>query len=166
MQLFADGAGDDFNPRSPCGERPSGISVGSEIYKISIHAPRVGSDPPCPPALSHRRDFNPRSPCGERLAKQRNSLLPRDISIHAPRVGSDCSDFRLVCWYQHFNPRSPCGERLPESVNNLCITIFQSTLPVWGATTMTISGSKTTQFQSTLPVWGATEGWDCWGNEV
>ena len=44
--------------------------------------------------------------------------------------------FVLTDTDRDFNPRSPCGERLPESVNNLFITTFQSTLPVWGATTM------------------------------
>ena len=57
----------DFNPRSPCGERPQGQRrVVSQIFDISIHAPRVGSD--------------------------RDDGYSRDgewISIHAPRVGSD-----------------------------------------------------------------------------
>ena len=64
------------------------------------------------PRRAKRRHFNPRSPCGERQ-----------------QFGSDGGDS-----FYNFNPRSPCGERLPVSVNNLCITIFQSTLPVWGAT--------------------------------
>ena len=36
--------------------------------------------------------------------------------------------------------------------------IFQSTLPVWGATTITLSYPARLPFQSTLPVWGATQG--------
>ena len=35
--------------------------------------------------------------------------------------------------------------------------VFQSTLPVWGATREEVSSSFTNWFQSTLPVWGATE---------
>ena len=81
----------DFNPRSPCGERPV------EARQVSL-----------------TYDFNPRSPCGERLdpphcarhAVRFQSTLPvwgatrlglhlrllvRRISIHAPRVGSDFS---------------------------------------------------------------------------
>ena len=78
----------NFNPRSPCGERPGllqtiatrngfqstlpvwGATLTWEHWKefmgISIHAPRVGSD----------------------REKARLSI-PGDISIHAPRVGSD-----------------------------------------------------------------------------
>ena len=56
----------DFNPRSPCGERP-GSHQGEVIpMVISIHAPRVGSDLRRCGRRSIRRNFNPRSPCGER----------------------------------------------------------------------------------------------------
>ena len=33
-----------------------------------------------------------------------------------------------------FNPRSPCGERRPSPSTKLAVVVFQSTLPVWGAT--------------------------------
>ncbi len=36
------------------------------------------------------------------------------------------------------------------------ITIFQSTLPVWGATVAETTTYIKYEFQSTLPVWGAT----------
>ena len=79
----------------------------------------------------------------------------------------------------HFNPRSPCGERQGRFVHVTPPVIFQSTLPVWGATAK--GGSRSccnayfnprspcgerlsdsspknswSVFQSTLPVWGAT----------
>ena len=34
----------NFNPRSPHGERPTAIAPAGEVLKISIHAPRMGSD--------------------------------------------------------------------------------------------------------------------------
>ena len=37
--------------------------------------------------------------------------------------------------FQHFNPRSPCGERRPIVLSRYPAFAFQSTLPVWGATT-------------------------------
>ena len=55
--------------------------------------------------------FNPRSPCGERP--------------FAPM-------FRAAMYY--FNPRSPCGERRPKTELSPIWTLFQSTLPVRGAT--------------------------------
>ena len=57
----------------------------------------------------------------------------------------------------YFNPRSPCGERpqLPEL--RPASSLFQSTLPVWGATRCITVHCSNFRFQSTLPVWGATE---------
>ena len=62
--------------------------VESEI-RISIHAPRVGSDNIYGHFRSRSRNFNPRSPCGERLDGNRYYKGGEIISIHAPRVGSD-----------------------------------------------------------------------------
>ena len=54
------------------------------------------------------------------------------------------------------NPRSPCGER-PSCKSLYLIPVkFQSTLPVWGATSGPVPRSNMLVFQSTLPVWGAT----------
>ena len=104
------------------------------VFRISIHAPRVGSD--------FIRFF-------------RTQAWP--ISIHAPRVGSDvlrqlqliqAKGFQstlpvwgatpiqqsLIPGTADFNPRSPCGERLTTKQTTLRKFLFQSTLPVWGAT--------------------------------
>ena len=56
------------------------------------------------------------------------------ISIHAPRVGSDVY-----------------------LVDRVIPMLFQSTLPVWGATKDRKGLEKVVKFQSTLPVWGATQ---------
>ena len=55
--------------------------------------------------------FNPRSPCGERLGL---ALTVRVLS--------------------NFNPRSPCGERRFDHALSLPSRLFQSTLPLRGAT--------------------------------
>ena len=166
-----------FNPRFPHGERrlrhalvcdirefqstlPAwGATFCQPIYEawltISIHAPRVGSDRRL--LLPTRRcafqstlpawgatttntifsvsfkNFNPRSPRGERRICCVIRTAP-DISIHAPRVGSDLSSFAVV----------------------VASTVFQSTLPAWGATRRLTARPSATAFQSTLPAWGAT----------
>ena len=80
----------NFNPRSPCGERPCS----------------------CPgPACCRCENFNPRSPCGERLRLGGAHGQARRISIHAPRVGSDSVTWHHRPRFSDFNPRSPCGER-------------------------------------------------------
>ena len=125
---------------------------------ISIHAPRVGSDFLTLTYDDEHLNFNPRSPCGERpgsdiyvvrkLVKFQSTLpvwgatysveretVDRYISIHAPRVGSD-TGINIVSAdvIQDFNPRSPCGERQNRRGRKVIMHIFQSTLPVWGAT--------------------------------
>ena len=103
----------DFNPRSPWGERPEKAQANLAAARISIHAPRGGSD-----AEFHLRYF-----------------AARRISIHAPRGGSDLvSSVITSATGRNFNPRSPWGERLPLLVLLPVKLIFQSTLPVGGAT--------------------------------
>ena len=58
------------------------------------------------------------------------------ISIHAPRVGSDYRKSITLYWSTDFNPRSPCGERHRQDRNEQSTGSFQSTLPVWGATSL------------------------------
>ena len=55
-----------------------------------------------------------------------------------------------------FNPRSPWGERRRTCLTHGCYAIFQSTLPVGGATKKTRHRISAGRFQSTLPVGGAT----------
>ena len=104
--------------------------------RISIHAPRVGSDPPTTPSPSKAGKFQSTLPVwgatktAEGVGNDTvfQSTLPvwgatnvrcslddiRGISIHAPRVGSD----------------------LGAVDTTIMLEVFQSTLPVWGATTI------------------------------
>ena len=89
----------------------------------------------------------------------RRQDLPRafgPISIHAPHAGSDRSTRRAWPCCIDFNPRSPCGERLSEAIASAVSCIFQSTLPMRGATMAGASTSPACRFQSTLPMRGAT----------
>ena len=170
---------DDFNPRSPWGERPSccfgstrtlifqstlpvggatgGPHCGEGYPWISIHAPRGGSDLessslrplyllfqstlPVGGATTVRRagsparpDFNPRSPWGERHYVTKSELSKSIISIHAPRGGSDSILALCKTSIMNFNPRSPWGERQVSNPKSMPLNLFQSTLPVGGAT--------------------------------
>ena len=154
LRIFSD----NFNPRSPHGERRFrggahlsawGISIhaprtGSDLhlssalsaFPISIHAPRTGSDSfSCPSARAYS-NFNPRSPHGERRSPSR------------------------PCWDResYFNPRSPHGERHCYRKQLRAEWAFQSTLPARGATRADYLDSLPLPFQSTLPARGATRG--------
>ena len=145
----------DFNPRSPYGERLllirpvcSSIVFQSTLplrgattdsrallaeFRISIHAPLTGSDSVYQKNWIFMGYFNPRSPYGERP------------STMASRV----STF-------YFNPRSPYGERHHVIYHLLFRKIFQSTLPLRGATGNPPKHHTGRGFQSTLPLRGAT----------
>ena len=125
---------------------------------ISIHAPRVGSDPDGSFFIRALAAFQ--------------STLPVWGATSAHRPDRYCRGY--------FNPRSPCGERQPAQGQSCAPRTFQSTLPVWGATWISshiamlqfkisihaprVGSDLPTQgviirgwvFQSTLPVWGAT----------
>ena len=108
-------SGNHFNPRSPCGERHN-----REAYI---------------PGLT---DFNPRSPCGERRARVHLLLDDVPISIHAPRVGSDLLS-RIGINSQYISIHAPRvgSDAAATPIYRLALR-FQSTLPVWGATSCLI----------------------------
>ena len=78
-------------------------------------------------------NFNPHSPCGERRGFRRQRLAVH-ISIHTPLAGSD---WLIVSW-------------------SVTVRVFQSTLPLRGATFLLDNRSIYGLFQSTLPLRGAT----------
>ena len=125
----------NFNPRSPCGERRKAQHRCLADKGISIHAPRAGSDFT---ALRH--------------------LYGISISIHAPRAGSDRRRvFTIRKSGSNFNPRSPCGERRQISSLMACAFVISIHAPRAGSDFTSFRGDYTTErFQSTLPVRGAT----------
>ena len=66
--------------------------------KISIHAPRGGSDVKVTVFVRIHDDFNPRSPWGERLRSKMAASLINKISIHAPRGGSDRKEVTIFAY--------------------------------------------------------------------
>ena len=190
----------NFNPHSPCGERPA-LTVprwcfskfqstlplrGATRHRMTMMVPTVfqstlplrgatpifnenyraklfqstlplrGATRGLRRAVHRACHFNPHSPCGE-------------------RPSSDTCSVRVT----YFNPHSPCGERRPYTSSPKYSLLFQSTLPLRGATrpaskrysansnfnphspcgerrSDSISTSTPNVFQSTLPLRGAT----------
>ena len=124
-----------FQSTLPARGATSAARHGRNCKRISIHAPREGSDlrkiqngfsyikfqstlpargatqKANPLADGYISDFNPRSPRGERRLRKRRYLRRIDISIHAPREGSDYCPRATGKHRSDFNPRSPRGER-------------------------------------------------------
>ena len=61
------------------------------------------------------------------------------ISIHAPRMGRDLCILSERRSQKYFNPRAPYGARLASLPYPLKGSSFQSTRPVWGATSVCLS---------------------------
>ena len=124
----------NFNPRSPHGERLAARRKGKRQRGISIHAPRMGSDPQTT-APSDTGFISIHAPRMGSDLSDRSRENKMSISIHAPRMGSDSTRFK----------------------SNIANAVFQSTLPAWGATAHVLLSRKLhVLFQSTLPAWGAT----------
>ena len=78
-----------FNPRSPHGERPAWLQCPAPWVRISIHAPRTGSDSIGFFYLFNTILFQSTLPARGATRSQHGSFVFRGISIHAPRTGSD-----------------------------------------------------------------------------
>ena len=123
----------NFNPRSPCGERPEVVLDGLSDSTFQSTLPVWGATDGHQRRACGHRNFNPRSPCGER-------------PIAAAKGNQQCD----------FNPRSPCGERLGPDIFHSAHFDFNPRSPCGERRCLTIWASRKWRFQSTLPVWGAT----------
>ena len=168
----------DFNPRSPCGERPHRQS------QTRLHS-QFQSTLPVRGATLRRvlqvylQIFQSTLPVRGATRIPLQWRVSMDISIHAPRAGSDKNavpvapdrsfqstlpvrgatprGLRSDGLTYYFNPRSPCGERRSMVQSPRAVISFQSTLPVRGATRHHAHAVIAWVFQSTLPVRGATQ---------
>ncbi len=81
------------------------------LLQISIHAPHAGSDPNYPAPINYAYNISIHAPHAGSDGRTPRLIRVITISIHAPHAGSDTRAFVRICW-----------------------SIFQSTLPMRGAT--------------------------------
>ena len=81
-----------------------------DVVRISIHAPRTGSDTSCPTSRQRHSAFQSTLPARGATMSMSITIYPPSISIHAPRTGSD-DERGGIAGEVDFNPRSPHGER-------------------------------------------------------
>ena len=77
--------------------------------------------------------------------------LQTPISIHALRKESDPGTLRLTKRSKNFNPHSPCGERHMPPFHIGVAELFQSTLPLRGATSPTRWNPRQSNFNPHSP---------------
>ena len=151
-----------FNPHSPCGERlkpreSSGFLLAfqstlpmrgatdvqeaiKQAITISIHTPHAGSDQEAECSLRRKVSFQSTLPMRGATTKEQMERYGAMISIHTPHAGSDELIFICIDIIQNFNPHSPCGERLCTLQSGEYKLVFQSTLPMRGATMAKVRG--------------------------
>ena len=134
-----------FNPHSPCGERPGSDFPPTSLLDISIHTPHAGSDHVGGVILYSPLLFQSTLPMRGATDIDKEIARLIGISIHTPHAGSDAwSWVPKQSMSKDFNPHSPCGERLKYAVYRCVLFLFQSTLPMRGAT------AKVTEFTLNL----------------
>ena len=125
-----------------------------QMRAISIHAPRAGSDASIARLRRKMPRFQSTLPVSDRTWAW--AFTRRAISIHAPRAGSD---FRTSISYRsirYFNPRSPCGERLHQDTTSGSASNLNPRSPCGERHDCSAVKWEDKVFQSTLPMWGAT----------
>ena len=111
----------NFNPRSPCGERPSSARTG---WMISA-------------------DFNPRSPCGERHKRGTFAKYVLGISIHALLAESDIERREIMSTNDLFQSTLSLRRATWPGVPPVGFSKFQSTLSLRRATSLDVFGVST-----------------------
>ena len=143
-----------FQSTLPVGGATSSYRHTVHRRNISIHAPRGGSDVTIAPVpLSSRISIH--APRGGSDSIKIHVIHDRGISIHAPRGGSDLRYSGAVRRPSDFNPRSPWGERQLVLTCSNMVVIFQSTLPVGGATAGQAPSARKAQISIHAPRGGS-----------
>ena len=96
---------------------------------ISIHAPRTGSDRRQRVGTGAQSGFQSTLPARGATVCFSLSIKRTLISIHAPRTGSDGCRTACVSSAQNFNPRSPHGERLWDKIFYSWLSYFNPRSP-------------------------------------
>ena len=152
-----------------------------DVVRISIHAPRTGSDTSCPTSRQRHSAFQSTLPARGATMSMSITIYPPSISIHAPRTGSD-DERGGIAGEVDFNPRSPHGERLGVTTTQEMLESISIHAPRTGSDPCTKGGGADPahfnprsphgerhgacavadtikRFQSTLPARGATGHW-------
>ena len=125
----------DFYPRSPCGERPTVLTLICEVIAISIHALLAESDVMAAPITPTYENISIHALLAESDPFEKfEGVTAIKISIHALLAESDSPPSITPTASRNFYPRSPCGERPYTNKQMEVHTIFLSTLSLRRAT--------------------------------
>ena len=146
-----------FNPRTPCGVRPLHSSRGTGTVRFQSTHPLRGA------TLQNGKKntstgFQSTHPLRGATDLPVGAGLAQLISIHAPLAGCDVSVGWMWSPAAYFNPRTPCGVRHKRDRGRHHDTVFQSTHPLRGATTVTAAEPSNTLISIHAPLAGCDGG--------
>ena len=134
------------------------LQVVRTLPGVSIHAPRMECDTTAAGCSDVTWRFNPRAPYGARHFIRCINKQTYPVSIHAPRMERDSQHYKshqIIYTVSIHAPRMERDKVL--ACNAPPPKLFQSTRPVWSATSVLIfCDPYQFRFQSTRPVWSAT----------
>ena len=108
LQLIADDK--NFNPRAPCGARPSSLSHGGVVQRFQPTRPlRGATGSSCD--MTIQQYISTHAPLAGRDWQRPDPQAGNDISTHAPLAGRDRGGNSRKACCPYFNPRAPCGAR-------------------------------------------------------
>ena len=111
------------------------MAIRSQFVRISIHAPRTGSDQIIAEYYVTRARISIHAPrTGSDLSRCRHRRTAGAFQSTLPARGATPTDREAQRLTRYFNPRSPHGERRVELQVLKGACPFQSTLPARGAT--------------------------------
>ena len=100
-----------FNPRAPCGARPTRHPLIFNLITFQPTRPLRGATYINLP-IDKGQLFQPTRPLRGATKHELERRLSNNISTHAPLAGRDVDDATVAGVNSDFNPRAPCGARL------------------------------------------------------
>ena len=146
----------NFNPRALTGARPKFERRQTDGDAFQSTRPHGGATKNLD-ANNITTEFQSTRPHGGATGIEEAFCLPGNISIHAPRVGRDLNGFTINTSLRISIHAPRVGRDHKTNNHSIILRKFQSTRPVWGATTRHFMRPPFSPFQSTRPVWGATK---------
>ena len=127
---------ENFNPRSPHGERPAADGTAAPCVYFNPRSPHGERPLPRPTSVLESR-FQSTLPARGATLRRASSARSRSFQSTLPARGATGAASSSPGSKTYFNPRSPHGERRGNTHANRYFVGFQSTLPARGATWVT-----------------------------
>ena len=126
------------------------------LIDISIHASRMGCDPPRIQKVPCSLYFNPRIPYGMRHINSEMWFTFAEFQSTHPVWDATCPLPPTISPAPNFNPRIPYGMRPRSTVTAICSRNFNPRIPYGMRRLQRKLARQDRTFQSTHPVWDAT----------